>query len=113
MDRIAQYRTILKKLLENYIAQSASNRSSTNEAFILIDKDENHFQWMHTGWREPYPMYGCVMHFEIKNNKIWVHQDNTDLDPVGALLEAGIPESDIVLAFHAPSIRIHTGFAVG
>jgi hypothetical protein len=112
MDRVAEYRKILKNLLEEYTALGAKQRTGEHEAFVLVDEAQNHFQWMHTGWREPHPMYGCVMHFEIKNGKIWVHQDNTDFDPVGALLEAGIPQSDIVLAFHAPSTRIHTGFAV-
>ncbi|MFN6271466.1 MAG: element excision factor XisI family protein, partial [Microcystis sp.] len=28
------------------------------------------------------------------------------------LLKAGIPKEDIVLGFHEPEVRLHTGFAI-
>ncbi len=106
-------RQIVRELLEYYVSLGASHRTQDNPAFVLVDKDENHFQWMRLGWLGQRRVYGCVMHLEVKDNKIWVHQDNTDLDPVGALLERNILPSDIVLAFHPPYVRKDTGFAVG
>ncbi|WP_319592610.1 element excision factor XisI family protein [Zarconia navalis] len=47
----------------------------------------------------------------IKNGKVWVEQDSTDLCVVDDLLAAGIPASDIVLGFHHPNKRKLTEFA--
>ena len=48
----------------------------------------------------------------LVNGKVWVETDNTDYDFVEHLLGAGIPKTDIVLAFHHPSLRPHTDFAI-
>jgi hypothetical protein len=41
-----------------------------------------------------------------------VDEDCTGFDGVGHLLEANIPQEDIVLAFHHPQLRPLTEFAV-
>jgi hypothetical protein len=107
------HKKIVRDLLEYYVSLGQSQRTEENPAFVLVDKNETHFQWMRLGWKDGRRVYGCIMHLEVKNGKIWVHQDGTDLDPVGAMLEQGVPPSDIVLAFHPPYARHHTGFAVG
>ena len=106
------YPKMVRDLLEYYVSLGASHRTEENPAFVLVDASNSHFQWMRLGWQGDQRVYGCVLHLEVKDHKIWVHQDNTDLDPVGALLEQGISASDIVLAFHPPYARHYTGFAV-
>jgi hypothetical protein len=49
---------------------------------------------------------------EIINNKIWIQCDNTEDGIALELVAAGIPKSDIVLAFHPPDVRKFTEFAV-
>jgi hypothetical protein len=107
------YKKMVQDLLEYYVSLGQQFRKEENQAFVLVDATQTHFQWIRLGWKDQRRVYGCIMHFEVKNGKIWVHQDGTDLDPVGALLEQGVPQSDIVLAFHPPSARHLTGFAVG
>jgi hypothetical protein len=48
----------------------------------------------------------------LKNNKVWIQYDGTEVDIANALLEQGIPREDIVLAYHSPFIRQYDGFAV-
>ncbi|MEG3439296.1 element excision factor XisI family protein [Pannus brasiliensis CCIBt3594] len=50
---------------------------------------------------------------EIKNAKIWIQHDGTEVGIANELVKLGIPKEDIVLAFHEPLIRQYTGFAVG
>ena len=56
--------------------------------------------------------HGCIVHLEIINGKIWIQRDGTEDGIAADLLAAGVPKSDIVLAFHPPEIRQHTDFAV-
>lgn len=56
--------------------------------------------------------HGVLVHFEVRDDKVWVHADNTDLQPVKDLLDAGVPKDRIVLGFKSPRERGLSGFAV-
>jgi len=47
------------------------------------------------------------------NGKIWIQYDGTNRPVADELLEAGVPQEDIVLAWHPAELRHHTGFATG
>ncbi|WP_425445542.1 element excision factor XisI family protein [Tychonema bourrellyi] len=55
----------------------------------------------------------CIIYIEIKDGKIWIERDGTEIGVANELLEAGVPKTDIVLAFYAPYRRPYTEFAVG
>ncbi|MFM6323983.1 MAG: element excision factor XisI family protein, partial [Microcystis panniformis] len=48
----------------------------------------------------------------IKNERVYIEQDWTEIGITSQLLEAGIPKEDIVLAFHDPASRELTEFAI-
>ncbi len=50
---------------------------------------------------------------EIKDGKIWIERDGTEIGVANELVEAGVPKQDIVLAFRAPYKRKFTEFPVG
>ncbi|MEA5598757.1 element excision factor XisI family protein [Rivularia sp. UHCC 0363] len=52
------------------------------------------------------------MHLEIIDGKIWVQRDDTEDGVTYDLEEAGILKDKIVLGFHPPNVRQHTGYAV-
>jgi hypothetical protein len=53
-----------------------------------------------------------VVHFDIKDGKIWLQYNGTEIDFAQALFESGVPKSDIVLGFQAPHRRPLTGYGV-
>ena len=44
--------------------------------------------------------------------KVWIERDNTEDGVAPELVQAGIPKSQIVLAFRSPEVRKHTEYAV-
>jgi hypothetical protein len=52
------------------------------------------------------------MHIDIKDGKIWIQHDGTEVGIATLLLEQGVPANDIVLGFHTPFMRQFTEFAV-
>ena len=53
-----------------------------------------------------------MVHLDIIDGKIWIQRDGTE-DGIATDLEAaGIPKSDIVLAFHPQRLRKYTEYAV-
>lgn len=63
------------------------------------------------GWSNK--RYGCVLHLDIKDGKIWIQHDGTEGGIALELVERGVPKQDIVLGFHSPLKHQFTEFAVG
>jgi XisI protein len=63
------------------------------------------------GWEDGFRMYGCLIHVDIKDGKIWIQYDGTEYSVANELIDLGVPKQDIVLAYHAPYARKYTEFA--
>ena len=66
---------------------------------LIIDKNENHFILLDIGWQGDEFIHEWVFHIEIKDDKVWIHEDMTDRSIAKELIDAGIDESDIVISF--------------
>jgi len=53
------------------------------------------------------------LHLDLKDGKIWIQHNGTEIDIANELVSLGVSKEDIVLAFQEPLIRQYTGFAVG
>lgn len=110
MDKLIQYRQIVKDILNEYAAIPFSYGEIQQQVFI--DKEENNFFLFNVGWHNKKRVHGCVVHVEIINGKIWIQQDGIEEGVANDLVSAGIPKDEIVLAFHHKSVRPYTEFAV-
>jgi hypothetical protein len=109
MERV-NYREVIETILTNH---SGNDLETQTEVQLLFDREREHYQVIHLGWQEERRVYGCVIHVDIKDGKFWIQRDRTETGIANELVAAGVPKSDIVLAFKAPYIRPLTGFAVG
>ena len=104
MDRIIQYKTILREILNEQLSYGASDMPEVyNQA--IVSEDENHFQLIVLGWYHNKYVYNLAFHLELREGKVWVHEDKTDAGIADRLVERGIISSDIVLGFGAPYSR--------
>lgn len=110
MEKIEQYRKYIQQLLIEYAKGSPSDDEVETE--LIFDTQRDHYQVVYTGWKNRRSMYGCVLHLDIKNGKIWIQYDGTEIGIANELVNLGVPKEDIVLAFHEPLVRQYTGFAV-
>ena len=112
MDRLAVYRKHIQQLLEERAKRSMKQPSQV-EAQTIFDTERDHYQLVYVGWkRNGLRDYGCLLHLDIKNGKIWIQYDGTEGGIAYKLLDLGVPKEDIVLGFHPPEVRKHTEFAV-
>jgi hypothetical protein len=111
MDRVEQYRQIVRRIIEDYASVKSSRGKIRKEA--IVDPEKDHYEVMHVGWDGDYRVHGSVLHIDIIDGKIWVQCDNTNRPVVDELEAAGVPRSDIVLAFHPEQLRPLTGYASG
>jgi len=52
-----------------------------------------------------------MLHLEIKNGKVWVQQNWTEIEIGKELMARGIPKTDIVLGFLPESMRADSEYA--
>jgi len=100
MDKLKKYQTILKKELEKQAAVTFSNAPDI-KFHLLINKAETEFALFKMGWIGEVHKHGIVFHFEIKEGKVYLHANSTNIEIGDILAEKGIPKSDIVIAFLA------------
>ena len=110
MDKLDNYRQIIKQVLTEYAAIPYKYGDIASE--LIISQDKNRYILITQGWEQDTRVHGCLVHLDIINHKIWIQRDGTE-DGIAVDLEAaGIPKSDIVLAFHPQHLRKYTEYAV-
>mgnify|MGYP006271602887 CR=1 FL=1 len=80
---------------------------------VIRDHEAGHYLLFSNGWKGTRRVYGCFLHIDLAaDGKVWLQHDGTDLVIAQMLLNQGVPKSELVLAFHHPSMRKDTGLAV-
>jgi ketopantoate reductase len=110
MDRVSEYREIIKRVIRDYATFGADEESIETE--VIFNDEQGHYELLYAGWDDWRRVHGSVIHIDIRGGKIWIQHDGTRDGVAGELVEAGIPPGQIVLAFHHPSKRKHTEYAV-
>ncbi|HZG40919.1 MAG TPA: XisI protein [Nodosilinea sp.] len=111
MADVTHYRQLVQELLQAYSNITANHEAVDAEA--IFDTDRDRYQVVHVGWSNKHRVYGCVLHIDIKDGKIWIQHDGTEGGIANELVDRGVPKHDIVLGFHSPFKRQFTEFAVG
>jgi len=110
MDKLAEYREIVKKLIFQYATHKPYHGKIEVEA--IIDNERNLYEVVHVGWDGVRRVHGSVVHIDISGEKIWIQYDDTEEGIVTDLIDEGVSKNDIVLGFRHPKVRQYTGFAV-
>jgi XisI protein len=104
MDKLNLYKKIVREVIEEIAAMIPVRTEA--ESQMIFDEPRGHFLLCDVGWEKDRWMYASFVHIDVNpNGKVWLQHDGTDLKIALMLVEKGIPKSDIVLGFHAPSQR--------
>ncbi len=109
MDSIESYRNLIQALLTDYASIPIANGEI--ECYTVFDTSQDHYQVMNVGWDGYRRVYGCVLHLDIKDGKIWIQQNMTEWRVAHELVDRGVAKEDIVLGFQAPDMREYTDYA--
>lgn len=110
VEKKEKYRLIIKELLNQYGTYKPSYGDIDLQT--IFDAENDHYQVLAVGWEENHRVYGCSIHLDIKEDKIWIQANNTEIDIAQELVTAGVSKDDIVIAFQPPYLRQVSGYAV-
>ena len=75
MDRVEQYRTLIKRLLEQHAQYVPATGHIEMET--IFDEYHDRYQLMAIGWQGNRRVHGCVIHIDLKGEKVWIQHDST------------------------------------
>lgn len=110
MDTRATYRALVERILSEHTHIPYSYGDIQLQT--VFDRERDHYLVMLVGREGVRQVHGCLIHIDIIGDKLWIHRDGTEYGVAQELLDAGVPKSNIVLAFYSPEKRRLTDFAV-
>ena len=112
MDRLIQYRQIIKDTLKEY-ARLFNQQPEGVDVLAVCDEEIDTYALINVGWNNDDRLDFMSVMMRIINGKIWMEKEETMYDFLEELLRAGVPRQDIVFGNVPEKMRPYTGFAVG
>jgi hypothetical protein len=103
MDPASDPRELIRRCLRQFVGIRYANGDIENET--VFDEEASRYLVMSHGWMGDKRVHGCLIHVEIRDDKIWIQRDGTEDGIASELVAAGIPKSRIVLGFWDPEAR--------
>jgi hypothetical protein len=110
VDSLTMYRLAIEGVLTVYTKVPYAHAELRCEA--VFDRDHDRYALMTLGWNAGKRVHFLLVHINIVDGKVWIEKDNTEDGVAPELVQAGIPKSQIVLAFRPPEVRKYTEYAV-
>lgn len=110
MDKTIKYQQVIIDYLESVMPEQPADDGV--EYQLVCDTERHHYQIQKVGWRGDLYIHKILLHFDIKNGKIWIQENRTEREVGDELLDLGIPKSDIVIGLQPPALRPLTGYAM-
>lgn len=110
MDKLTRYRS----LIQDFLTEQTKGKviGGEIETEVIFDKERDRFLLIDLGWNQHQRIYNCVIHLEIREQKIWIQRNQTDRPIADVLISMGVANEDIILGLQPPSIREYTGLGV-
>ena len=115
MATIDDYRKYVQQLLTDYANLAVSSSVEDQQAVemeLVFDTERDHYQVVDVGWQNRRRVYGCVLHIDIKDGKLWIQHNGTEMNIAEEFGKLGVPKEHIVLGFQPEYTRQRSGFAV-
>mgnify|MGYP001466733946 CR=1 FL=1 len=111
MDRLELHRKSVKAFLQQYADSINQHPEAGIEIELVFDTEHDRYLLLDVGWEGKHRVHNCIFHFDLKDGKIWLQENNTDIDVDEDLEEMGISKKEIVVGFHHPSMREYSDYA--
>lgn len=110
MDHLNRHRQVIQQLIARHAQYKPSH--GCIETVPMCDPTSDNYLLMDIGWDNTGRVHAVVFHLRLRDGKIWIEWDGTEYGIAQELVDAGIPKTEIVLAFYRPERRALTEFAV-
>ena len=110
MDKLTNYRHYIQAFLQQQTQGQIIGGDIETE--VIFDLDRDRYLLIDLGWQEHQRIYNCVIHLEIRDEKIWIQRNQTDQPIANVLVTMGVAKEDIILGLQPPYIREYINLGV-
>jgi hypothetical protein len=93
-EKLNRYKRICRQIVERHAAMPSEPTSV--ESLAVCDSESGNYLLMDIGWYPKERAHYVVVHLRVKGGKVWVEYDGVEYGIAKDLIEAGIPEEDVV-----------------
>ena len=111
MEKLEKHRHCIQELLLDCSQHKPAHGEI--EVQSIFDVERDHYQIVFLGWDRQTWIHSCIIHLDIRDEKIWIQWNATERDLAAELVASGVENQDIVIGFHTPFMRKFTPYAVG
>jgi hypothetical protein len=97
MDTIKSYQSVIKQVISEYAKLRPSHGNIHLES--IFDDVNSRYALMQFGWDRDRRVRGNLIYVSIKDRQVLIEYDGIESGITQDLIQKGIPERDIVLAF--------------
>jgi hypothetical protein len=97
MDKINQYRQIVKQVISYYSRLKPSHGNIRLDT--VFDEAQDRYNLMQVGWDRGKRIRGNLIYITLSDEKVLIEYDGMESGISQDLIDKGIPEEDIILAF--------------
>lgn len=101
MDKVEEYRMIVKEILSRYKEILDRRENSPLESIFFFDEQSDNYLWTKVGWQNGERVEGSIVFVRLKNGKFYIEEDWTEEGIAAELMEKGVPAADIVFAYQS------------
>lgn len=107
MDTLKKRQDIIKNIIKRFdTPYKLLPTTEEMEQQAVIDDKNGQYMLFITGWEDNHTrIYDTIFHISLKEGKIHIQNDTTEVSVATLLIEQGIPPEDIVLNYIAPYKR--------
>lgn len=111
MDRIKKNERLLLNLLDEYRPRFTIQDGT--ETILVSDTKSGYYALVCHGWTDKDEfIHYAIFAFRIKDGKIWILRNTTEIEIAEELRRRGVDRSDIIIGFIPERHRPYTDFAV-
>ena len=112
MGKLIFHREAVKKVLEKHKEIVSRAAQTEIENLFVFDESSDNYTWLRFGWTTNGRLESITAFIRLINDKIYIEEDLTENGIANDLIEYGVFQKDIVLAFQQPEVRKYTEFAL-
>lgn len=96
MDKVASYRRILNRLVNDYARYRPSHGQL--EPLAVCDPKNDNYLLLHVGWDNIRRQHATVLHLRLRDGRVLIEEDGLEHGITEDLIEAGVAPQDIIYA---------------
>ncbi|MEN0045545.1 MAG: element excision factor XisI family protein [Bacteroidota bacterium] len=101
MDKSLKYKKGILAALA-YPLQGSNSDMPNVKSQLIVDETAGSYVMFMFGWYKEKYIHTLMFHMEIRAEKVWIYENNTDYPIEEALIESGVDDQDIIFAWDTP-----------